>query len=93
VPIKEESRADTAQNSALRRSDMFVSSDFLGYLKNKSNLEKNSRPLVTAPQKNLPGGNDKAPPVRQVTEKQEHRAPQEEVDYLNDRPSALNVIL
>ncbi|MDR2340705.1 MAG: hypothetical protein LBF40_11360 [Deltaproteobacteria bacterium] len=74
---------------------MFVSSDFLGYLNRKKTTERDERnPLVTAALKTSAGGKEKAPPVEQRTEGQRKReGDQGEVEYLNERPSTLNVIL
>ncbi|MDR2457371.1 MAG: hypothetical protein LBD41_02695 [Clostridiales Family XIII bacterium] len=71
---------------------MLVSSDFLSYLKRKNENTKTSSPLVTAALKASPGGKEKAPPVEQLLEKQK-RTKEEVVDYLNDKPSTLNVVL
>ncbi|MDR3153517.1 MAG: hypothetical protein LBW85_04410 [Deltaproteobacteria bacterium] len=73
---------------------MLVSSDFLGYLNRvKREAEKNSSPLVSAALKSSPGGKEKAAPVDQKTARRE-RAPQEDdVEYLNERKSTLNVVL
>ncbi|MDR2352000.1 MAG: hypothetical protein LBF22_02355 [Deltaproteobacteria bacterium] len=71
---------------------MFVSSDFLSYLNRKKDIEKKSRPLVTAANKTAPGAKEKAPPVEQKTER-DHQRKDGEVDYLNERSSTLNVIL
>jgi hypothetical protein len=71
---------------------MFVSSDFLSYLNRKKDIEKNSRPLVTPASKISPGAKEKAPHVDQKTDRHAH-GKDDEVDYLNERPSTLNVIL
>ncbi|MDR2405697.1 MAG: hypothetical protein LBE27_04940 [Deltaproteobacteria bacterium] len=72
---------------------MFVSSDFLGYLNRKKDIERNSSPLVTAAQKASPGAKDKAPPVDQKSKRHHNPDKDEEVDYLNEKRSTLNVIL
>jgi hypothetical protein len=77
----------------VKEVNMFVSSDFLGYLNRKKDIERNTSPLVTAAQKASPGAKDKAPPVDQKGKRQNPHAKDEEVDYLNEKPSTLNVIL
>ncbi|MDR1111324.1 MAG: hypothetical protein LBP92_11685 [Deltaproteobacteria bacterium] len=72
---------------------MLVSSDFLGYLSRKREQEKNSSPLVQAALKSSPGGKDKSPPVDQVTGNRDRAQLNGEVDYLNERPSTVNVVL
>ncbi|MDR2460738.1 MAG: hypothetical protein LBE38_08160 [Deltaproteobacteria bacterium] len=71
---------------------MLVSSDFLGYINRKKEKEKVSSPLLAATLKTSAGGKEKAPPVDQKTETKE-REKKEEVEYLNERPSTLNVVL
>ena len=72
---------------------MLVSSDFLGYLNRKKELEKNNRPLVSATMKSSPGGKEKSPPLEPVSSEAAARQAKEEVDYLNERPSTVNVVL
>jgi hypothetical protein len=72
---------------------MLVSSDFLGYLNRKKEAEKNSRPLVQATLKSNPGGKEKSPPVEQATGNQNRTHLSEDVEYLNERPSTVNVVL
>ena len=72
---------------------MLISSDFLGYVIRKKENEKRGSPLVAASLKSSPGGKEKAPPLDQRTEREKEEKKEGAVDYLNDRPSALNVIL
>jgi hypothetical protein len=72
---------------------MLVSSDFLGYLSRKKELEKDSRPLVSAALKSSPGGKDKSPPLEPVNSKAAGRKADEEVDYLNAKSSTVSVVL
>jgi hypothetical protein len=76
-----------------RRQDMLVSSDFLGYLSRRKELEKNSSPLVQAALKSSPGGKDKSPPIDQSAGNRERSKLNDDVDYLNERPSTVNVVL
>ncbi|MDR1546958.1 MAG: hypothetical protein LBU12_09705 [Deltaproteobacteria bacterium] len=71
---------------------MLVSSDFLGFLARKKNLEK--QPLVSAALKASPGDREKSPPVDKVSGDQRgRRANDDEVDYLNEKTSMVNVVL
>jgi hypothetical protein len=72
---------------------MLVSSDFLGYLNRKKEIEKNSRPLVQAALKSSPGGKEKSPPVEQALDNQSAAKIGEEVEYLNEKTSTVNVVL
>jgi hypothetical protein len=71
---------------------MLVSSDFLGYIGQKTEAEKKRGPLVSKTQKASPGGKEKSPPAEQATERAEGR-PKEEVEYLNERASIFQAIL
>ncbi|MDR2198813.1 MAG: hypothetical protein LBR53_05055 [Deltaproteobacteria bacterium] len=73
---------------------MFVSSDFLGYLNRKKDIEKKGSPnhLVPATLKSSPGTKEKAPQMEYQTDRHK-RARAKEIDYLNERSSNLNVIL
>ena len=72
---------------------MLVSSDFLGYLNSKKELEKNSRPLVQAALKSSPGGKEKSPPVEQLTGNRGEARKDGEVEYLNEKTSPVSVVL
>ncbi|MDR1051503.1 MAG: hypothetical protein LBP95_10605 [Deltaproteobacteria bacterium] len=72
---------------------MLVSSDFLGYLNRKKETEKKSGHLIEATLKPSPGGKEKSPPVDQVTQGGGRGKHQEDVEYLNERPSTVNVVL
>jgi hypothetical protein len=71
---------------------MLVSSDFLGYLNRKKDNDKRSSPLVAAALKSSPGAKEKAPPVERTLSKIK-RDKKEEVEYLNAKPSNLNIVL
>ena len=71
---------------------MLVSSDFLGYLRRKRD-EKTSAPLVSAALKSSPGGKEKSQPLEPAGSKPSERRGAEEVDYLNERPSTVSVVL
>jgi hypothetical protein len=72
---------------------VLVSSDFLGYLNRKKEIEKNSKPLVGATLKSSPGGKEKNPPVEQVVSDHNNTHSKEEVEYLNEKTSTVNVVL
>ncbi|MDR0621779.1 MAG: hypothetical protein LBJ61_07875 [Deltaproteobacteria bacterium] len=72
---------------------MLVSSDFLGYLNRKKEAEKGNRPLVEAALKSSPGGKEKSPPVERVAENRGEARGNEEVEYLNEKTSTVNVVL
>jgi hypothetical protein len=72
---------------------MLVSSDFLGYLNRKKEVEKKSGPLIQAAIKTTPGGDDKNPSVAPVSAPPEHQKGQQEVEYLNEKSSTVSVIL
>lgn len=72
---------------------MLVSSDFLGYLARKKEQDKTSRPLVPAALKSSPGGKEKSPPLEPATSEASTRQAKEEVEYLNERPSTVSVVL
>ena len=73
---------------------MLVSSDVLGYLARKKELEKNSRPLVSAALKSSPGGKEKSQPLEpEGPESSARRQAEKEVEYLNQRSSTVNVVL
>jgi hypothetical protein len=76
-----------------RRCKMLVSSDFLGYLNRKKELEKKSGPLIEATLKSSPGAKEKGTPVEQVTSSNRRVKTKEDVDYLNERSSTVNVVL
>jgi hypothetical protein len=72
---------------------MLVSSDFLGYLARKKETEKKSAPLVHAALKSSPGGKEKSPPVAIESANQGKAQLNEEVEYLNEKTSTVNVVL
>ncbi|MDR1656809.1 MAG: hypothetical protein LBT47_04530 [Deltaproteobacteria bacterium] len=72
---------------------MLVSSDFLGYLNRKKDLEKNSEPLVRATLKSTPGGKEKNAPLEPVGRNSNATRTPEDVEYLNERSSTVNVVL
>ncbi|MDR0356555.1 MAG: hypothetical protein LBJ64_12600 [Deltaproteobacteria bacterium] len=72
---------------------MLVSSDFLGYLNRKKEIEKKSGSLIEATLKASPGGKEKSPPVDQTTKGTNRAKLSEDVEYLNERSSTVNVVL
>ncbi|MDR2386659.1 MAG: hypothetical protein LBE80_03620 [Deltaproteobacteria bacterium] len=72
---------------------MLVSSDFLGYLARKKETEKKSGPLVQAALKSSPGGKEKSPPVAIESNEQNKAQLNQEVEYLNEKTSTVNVVL
>jgi hypothetical protein len=72
---------------------MLVTSDFLGYLNRKKETEKKSGPLIEPALKSSPGGKEKSAPVDQATGGSPNQKRGEEVDYLNERSSTVNVVL
>ncbi|MDR2442314.1 MAG: hypothetical protein LBE31_02190 [Deltaproteobacteria bacterium] len=72
---------------------MLVSSDFLGYLNRKKELEKNNDPMVRAAMKSSPGGKEKGPPIEPVGREADNTRTNEEVEYLNEKSSTVNVVL
>ncbi|MDR2349338.1 MAG: hypothetical protein LBF41_01765 [Deltaproteobacteria bacterium] len=72
---------------------MLVSSDFLAYATRKKENDRKGSPLVNAALKSSPGGKEKAPPVEPENAREKEKKKEEAVDYLNDKPSTLNVIL
>jgi hypothetical protein len=72
---------------------MLVSSDFLGYLNRKKELEKGGDPLVRAALKSSPGGKEKAQPPEPVGNRAASGRTAEEVEYLNQRSSTVSVVL
>jgi hypothetical protein len=72
---------------------MLVSSDFLGHLTRKRELEKKDRPLVSATLESPKGGNEKAQPLEPASSKRGGGRAGDEVEYLNERSSTVSVVL
>jgi hypothetical protein len=70
---------------------MLVSSDFLGYLNRKKEVEKKSTPLIQATLQAPAGDNEKNQPVDPVNIRPKAQKHKEDVEYLNERSSTVNV--
>ncbi|MDR1871439.1 MAG: hypothetical protein LBS60_05855 [Deltaproteobacteria bacterium] len=72
---------------------MFISSELMGYLKQKKIERPVTRSSIEAPVAASPGGERKKSPPVDGGERKEFNQADEEVDYLNARSSTLDVVL